>query len=139
MYYLTLTAAEMTADIVSVTIHSATTTATSVVLHPRKLAALRAGTAQGGAAGYITLDETAGNQDDMWNGCLCVATIDTVVEARIIDDYTGSNRRAAVTPDWVQASPDADDTFVIYLPEGRQIPLELLVKERLILKAAAQP
>jgi hypothetical protein len=57
----------------------------------------------------------------MWNGCVCVAVIDTVTEARIIDDYTGSNQQASVTPDW-NTAPDNDDTFTIYLPEGRQYP-----------------
>jgi len=121
MYYLILTAAEMTADIVAVTIYSATSKATAIVLYPRKLVALRSGTAQGGAAGYITLDASAGARDDRWNGCLCVATIDTLVEARIIADYTGSNQQAAVTPGW-NVTPDADDTFILYLPEGMQLP-----------------
>jgi hypothetical protein len=124
LYYLLLTATEMTADIVSIIVKTSTTDAKTTVLtlYPRKLVPLRSGTSQGGAAGYITLDASAGGLDDMWNGCLCVATIDSNVEARIIDDYNGSNQQASVTPDW-NVAPDADDTFVLYLPEGKQMPI----------------
>jgi hypothetical protein len=122
-YYLLLTATEMTADVVSIIVKTSTTGAktTILTLYPRKLVPLRSGTAQGGAAGYITLDAGAGSRNDMWNGCLCVATIDSNVEARIIDDYNGSNQQASITPDW-NVTPDSDDTFIIYLPEGVQIP-----------------
>ncbi len=126
MYYLILTTAEMTADIVAVTVYSATSKATVITLYPRKLVSLRSGTAQGGAAGYITLDASAGTINDTWNGCLCVATIDGNEEARIIDDYDGTNEQAAVTPDW-NVEPDADDTFIIYLPEGMQMPVAVAV------------
>lgn len=122
MYYLLLTAAEMTADVVAVIVKTSSSGAKTTVLtlYPRKLVALRSGTAQGGAAGYITLDASAGAKDDIWNGCLCVATIDSNVEARIISDYTGSSKQAAVSPSW-NVTPDSDDTFIVYLPEGRQI------------------
>lgn len=122
-YYLILTAAEMTADSLSIEVRSSSTGAQTVriKLAPRKLVALRSGTAAGGAGGNIVLDASAGAKDDIWNGCLCVATIDGNVEARIIDNYTGSSQTADVTPDW-NVTPDSDDTFVIYLPEGRQIP-----------------
>ena len=124
MYYLILTAAEMTADIVCVTVYGGATTtqATCITLYPRKLVSLRAGTSQGGAAGYITLDASAGANDDTWNNCLCVATIDSNIEARILTDYTGGNQQAAVVPEW-NVAPDADDTFVLYLPEGMQRPV----------------
>ena len=123
VYYLLLTATEMTADVVTVIVKTTSSGAktTTITLYPRKLVTLRSGTAQGGAAGYITLDASAGARDDRWNGCLCVATIDTLVEARIITDYTGSNQQAAVTPNW-NVTPDSDDTFIIYLPEGMQNP-----------------
>ena len=121
-YYLQLTAAEMTCSSLSIEIQSSSIGAVTVrrTIAPRKLVSLRSGTAQGGASTYITLDILAGAVDDIWNGCLCVATIDSNVEARVITDYTGSNQRAGVTPDW-NVTPDSDDTFVIYLPEGRQI------------------
>jgi hypothetical protein len=122
MYYLILTAAEMTADVVAVTVYSGATTtqATCITLYPRKLVSLRAGTSAGGDTAYITLDANASAIDDWYNGCLCVATIDSGVEARIISDYTGSNKRAAVTPAW-NVAPDSDDTFIIYLTEGVQV------------------
>lgn len=122
VYYLLLTGAEMTADIVSVIAKSATAgmKTTVITLYPRKLVSLRTGTSQSGAVGSITLDASAGTMDDIWNGCLCVAVIDTLTEARIITDYTGSTQVAAVTPNW-NVAPDLDDTFTIYLPEGRQI------------------
>lgn len=123
VYYLLLTAAEMTADIVTVIAKSATAgmKTTVITLYPRKLVSLRTGTAQGGAAGYITLDASAGARDDRWNGCVCVAVIDTLTEVRVITDYTGSNQQAAVTPNW-NVVPDSDDTFTLYLPEGMQLP-----------------
>lgn len=122
MYYLLMTSAQMTADVVCVIVKTSSIGAKTTVLtlYPRKLVSLRAGTAQGGDAGYITLDASAGSKDDVWNGCVVVATIDSNVEARVISDYTGSNQQAAVVPDW-NVTPDSDDTFILYLPEGRQI------------------
>ena len=57
MYYLLLTAAELTADVVSIIVKSATSgmKTTPIVLYPRKLVTIRSGTSAGGAAGYITL------------------------------------------------------------------------------------
>jgi hypothetical protein len=120
-YYLTLTAAEMTGDIITVSIYSATSKATVVVLYPRKLVPLASGTSQGGAAGYITLAANTVLLNDQYNGCLCVATIDTLIEARVLQVCTASNQQCTVTPGW-NVSPDADDTYIIYLPEGRQVP-----------------
>jgi hypothetical protein len=120
-YYLTLTAAEMTGDIITVSIYSATSKATVVVLYPRKLVSLATGTSQGGAEGYITLAANTILLDNQYSGCLCVATIDTLVEARLLQVCTASNQQCTVTPGW-NVSPDADDTYIIYLPEGRQMP-----------------
>jgi len=120
-YGLVLTAAEMTADIVSVTVHSATSAATSFVLYPRKLVTLATGTSAGGAVGYITLAASTVAYDGEYNGCLCVATIDTNVEARVLQACTTADQQCTVTPSW-NVAPDADDTYIIYLPEGRQIP-----------------
>jgi hypothetical protein len=120
MYYLTLTAAEMTADIVAVIVKTSTSGAktTPIVLYPRKLSVLVSGTSQGGAAGYITLAAGQFAHNDQYNGCLCVATIDTLIEARILQDCTTSNQRCTVTPEW-NVAPDADDTYIIYNIEGR--------------------
>lgn len=126
MYYLTLTAAEMTADIVTITIYSATSKATPIVLYPRKLVTLASGTSQGGAVGYITLAASTVDFDGQFNGCLCVATIDTNVESRILQVCTSADQQCTVTPNW-NVAPDADDTYIIYLPEGMQIPTSNVV------------
>jgi len=123
LYYLLLTATELTADVVAGITKTSTSGAktTSWALFPRKLVTIRSGTAAGGDTSYITLDSGASAVDDTYNGMVCIATIDSNVEARIIADYTGSNKQAAVTPAW-NVAPDSDDTFVIKLPEGVQIP-----------------
>jgi len=122
MWYLLLTAAEVTADVIAIISKSATSgmKTTPIVLYPRKLVTIRSGTSAGGAAGYITLDASASAVDDYYNGMVCIATIDTNVEVRVISDYTGSSKQAAVVPNW-NVVPDADDTFIIKLPEGVQI------------------
>ena len=123
IYYLTLTATEMTADIVAVIAKSATSgmKTTPIVLYPRKLVELASGTAQGGAAGYITLAAGSVLYDNQYSGCVCVATLDTTVEARILGACTASNQQCVVTPEW-NTTPDSDDTYKIYLPEGMRIP-----------------
>ena len=122
VYYLTLTASEMTADVVAVIAKSATSGMKTTVntLYPRKLVTLRSGTAQAGAAGSITLDASASAVDDYYNGCVVAGVLDATNEVRIITDYVGSTKVASVTPNWV-TTPDSDDTFIVYLPEGRQI------------------
>lgn len=122
IYYLLLTAAEMTADVVAVKVKTTTTGAKNPALtfYPRKLVPSRTGTAAGGATGYVTLDSGASAIDDFYNGCLAVVTIDSVIEARIITDYTGSTKQAAVTPAW-NTAPDSDDPFTVYILEGMQI------------------
>lgn len=122
IYYLLLTGAEMTADIVAVIAKSATAgmKTTALTFYPRKLVSLRAGTAAGGAAGSITLDAGASAADDFYNGCLVVGVLDSATEARIITDYAGSTKVASVTPNW-NTTPDSDDTFTIYLTDARQI------------------
>ena len=123
MYYLLLTGTELTADVVTGITKTSTSGAktTSWSLYPRKLVTVRSGTAAGGDTGYITLDANASAVDDFYNGMVCIATIDSNLEVRVITDYTGSNKQAAVTPEW-NVTPDSDDTFVIKLPEGAQIP-----------------
>jgi hypothetical protein len=122
VYYLLLTGAETTADVVTVIAKSATAgmKTTVLTLYPRKLVSLRTGTSQTGAAGTITLDAGAAAIDDYYNGCVCVAVIDTLTEARVITDYVGSTKVASVTPNW-NVTPDSDDTFTIYMPEGHQV------------------
>lgn len=124
MYYLLLTAAEMTADVVAVIAKSATAgmKTTAMTFYPRKLVTIRSGTSASGgvSTSTIVLDGSASAVDDFYNGMVCIATIDSVVEARVISDYTGSTQTATVVPDW-NTAPDNNDTFVIKLPEGVQI------------------
>lgn len=123
VYYLLLTATEMTADVVTVIVKTSTSGAKTTVLtlYPRKLIELASGTSQGGAAGYITLAASTVLFDNQYSGCLCVATLDSAVEARILGACTQSNQQCAVTPEW-NTTPDSDDTYKIYLPEGMRFP-----------------
>ncbi len=120
--YLTLTAAEMTADIVAVRIQSTGAKTTILTLYPRKLPILSTGTCQGSNdTSDIQLASGDSAIDDTYNGCLCVAVIDGTTEARIINDYVGSTKVGEVSPAWNTAQPDSGDTYTIYLPEGRQV------------------
>lgn len=120
--YLTLTSTEMTADIVTVRIQSTGAKTTVLTLYPRKLAVLTSGTCQGSNdTGDIQLASGDSAIDDIYNGCLCVAVIDGTTEARIINDYVGSTKVAEVSPAWNTAQPDSNDTYTIYLPEGRSV------------------
>lgn len=120
--YLTLTAAEMTADIVAVRIQSTGAKTTIVTLYPRKLVAISSGTCQGSNdTGDITLASGDSAIDDYYNGCLVVAVIDSTTEARLINDYVGSTKVAEIAPSWNTAQPDSDDTYTIYLVEGRHV------------------
>lgn len=124
MYYLLLTATEMTADVVAVIAKSATAgmKTTPIVLYPRKLVTLRSGTVGANAADGTTLqlDSGAVAVDDYYNGCLLVGTLDSNVESRVISDYVGSTKVCTVSPAFV-TTPDNNDTFVVYMPEGRQV------------------
>lgn len=124
MYYLLLTATEMTADVVTLILKSATAgmKTTPVVLYPRKLVTIRSGTSAsaGAATGTIVLDASASLIDDFYNSMVVIATIDSNVEARVISDYVGSTQTASVVPDW-NVAPDNNDTFVIKLTEGAQV------------------
>ena len=123
IYYLTLTGTELTTDIAAIIAKSATSgmKTTPIVLYPRKLVQLATGTSQGGASGYITLAAGTIKYNGQFNGCLIVGTLDSTQEARIITGCTASNQQCAVTPAW-NTTPDADDTYIVYLPEGMQIP-----------------
>lgn len=117
VYYLTLTAAEMTADIVAIIAKSTTSglKTTVATLYPRKLVQFKASaTSAAGAAGTITFDAGASAIDDFYNGMVIVATLDGAVETRIITDYVGSTKVASVSPNW-NTTPDSDDTFIVYL------------------------
>lgn len=121
--YLTMTSTEMTADIVAVRIQSTGAKTTIVTLYPRKLPILSTGTCQGSNdTSDIQLASGDSAVNDTYNGCLCVAVIDGTTEARVINDYVGSTKVAEIAPAWNTAQPDSNDTYTIYLPEGRQVP-----------------
>lgn len=122
-YSVVLSATDMTADVVAGTLKTSTSGAknTKYTLHPRKLVTVRSGTAAGGTSSTITLDSGASPEDDAYNGMFIQATLDSNVECRIISDYNGSTKVATVVPNW-NTTPDSDDTFVIKLPEGVQLP-----------------
>ena len=122
VYYLLLTAAEMTADVVTIKVKTSTSNAKYplITLYPRKLVRIASGTCAGGASGYMTLASGSPAIDDYFNGCLVHGVLDTLDEVRIISDYTGSSKQAAVTPDW-NTAPDSDDTYEIFVLEGMQI------------------
>ncbi len=125
IYYLTLTAAEMTADIVTVQAKSATSgmKTTVATLYPRKLVSMRSGTTQGGSSTTIQFDSSASAVDDYYNGMVVSASLDGTTEVRMITDYTGSTKTATVHVAWISGDPgpDSNDTFVIYRPDGVQI------------------
>lgn len=120
--YLSLTATELTTDVATIQAKSTGAKTTVSVLYPRKLVTVRSGTSASGgvSTSTIVLDGSASAIDDFYNGMVCIATIDSNVEVRVISDYTGSNQTASVSPDW-NVAPDNNDTFVIKLPEGVQI------------------
>lgn len=120
--YLILTGAEMTCDVAYIEINSTGAKSTHYTLYPRKLPVVRTGTTQAGSGSTITLDSGASAIDGFYNGMVIAAVIDTVTELRMIGSYVGSTKVATLRgPDFVTATPDADDTFTIYLPEGHQI------------------
>lgn len=119
---LSLSATEMTADVVAIEVNSTGGKTPGIVLYPRKLVTIRSGTSASGGASTstIVLDASASAVDDYYNGMVCIATIDGNVEARVISDYVGSTQTCTVVPDW-NVAPDNNDTFVIKLPEGVQV------------------
>lgn len=123
-YYLLCTGAEMTCDAGEIQVKSSTTGAIPQIItyNPAKLPTLRTGTVAANASDGTTLqlDSGAVAVDDYYNGCLLVAVIDSVVEARVIADYAGSTKVCTVSPAF-NTAPDNNDTFTVYQPWGRQV------------------
>lgn len=123
MYYLDLTYQEMQAGIVAVIVKTSTTDAktTPLVLYPRRLPAIRSGTAQAGAAGSITLDGSASFDDDHYVGLYALITGNTGAgQIRLITGYNGTTKVANVAPDW-STNPDNSSTFEILIPENAMV------------------
>jgi len=71
------------------------------------------GTAQAGAAGSITLRAGASATDDLFNSMAVVTLSGTGTgQARVITDYNGTTKVAAVSPDWT-TNPSSDTTYVV--------------------------
>ena len=122
--YITLTAAEMTADDVLLQIKSANCVTLLLNVRPQRLVAVRTGTAQAGAAGTITLDAGASAVDDYYNG-MYIRTDDHTGagQARLITDYAGDTKVASVAPNW-ETNPDNTTDFTVgYLagPAANQV------------------
>ncbi len=74
----------------------------------------RAGTAQAGAAGTITLDAGASSSDDFYNNSIVQIVAGAGAgQSRILADYTGATKVAAVNGNWV-TNPDSTSVFVVY-------------------------
>ncbi len=117
--YITLNGAEMNASLVVVCAKVASgPKATLAVLYPRVLAEVRENVAQAGAAGSITLDASASDIDDYYNGCIVVILTGTgQYQARVISDYAGSTRVASVIPNW-ETTPDNTSDFSVRITEA---------------------
>jgi hypothetical protein len=71
------------------------------------------GTAQGGAAGTITLRSGASSTDDYYNGAVVHIRSGTGAgQSRKITDYTGSTRVATVDSNWI-TNPDNTSVYIV--------------------------
>jgi hypothetical protein len=117
--YLDLTYTEMSAQAVLIRPKSTGALTRAFTLFPQRLPILRAGTAQAGAAGSITLDASASAKDGAYVGCLARASNNDPAgiqgEYRKIMGYTGSTKVATVAPNWTN-TPTSATTFEILVP-----------------------
>jgi len=116
MYYLTLTGAEMVANVASIIVKTSTSGAktTPIVLYPRVLSTLRTNTAQAGGAATITLDASASIVDEAYRGNVIHIYANTGIgQLRAIISYVGSTKVATVYPAWT-TEPDDTSSFHIY-------------------------
>jgi hypothetical protein len=122
--YITLTAAEMTADDVLVQVKSANCVTLMLNIRPQRIVAVRTGTAQAGANGTITLDANASAVDDYYNGMVIRTDDHTGAgQARLITDYNGSTKVASIAPNWETNPDNTTDYTVGYLvgPAANQV------------------
>ena len=122
VYYLDLIATELDTKSTAVIVKTATAGAktTPMVLYPKRLPAIRTGTAQAGAATTITLDSGASAVDNYYNGCYVNITnnspANALGQARLIVGYVGSTKVATVEAAW-GTNPSSASTFEILAPE----------------------
>lgn len=123
MYFLDLTNVEMQASCLAIITKTSTTNANTspIILYPRRYPIFRTGTAQAGAAGTITLDASASDLDDFYNGmiiqCLNDVPSGVIGQTRFITNYVGSTNVATVGAVW-GTNPSSSTTFEIFVPEG---------------------
>jgi hypothetical protein len=118
-YYLTLTAAEMTGDIIVINVSSATSKSTIISLYPRKLAVLLTSDNAGAydSTTTINLGSSAVAIDDYYNCCIVYIYGGTGNgQVRMITDYVGSTQIATVHVAWA-TNPDATSDLKIYRTE----------------------
>ena len=117
MYYLTLTAAELTSVVTIVTVYAANSKATPIVLYPKALPQLADSTATAGAAGTITLAVGSSAVDGYYKGCFIYLNGGTGSgQGRMITEYVGSTRVATIAPNW-GTNPDNTSEYIIYQTE----------------------
>jgi len=121
IYYLTLTAAEMKADIVAVIAKSATSgmKTTPFVMYPKKLPLLLTSDNAGAydSTTTINLGSSASAIDDYYIGCLVYIYGGTGSgQVRQITDYVGSTKLATVHVAWA-TNPDATSDLKVYRTE----------------------
>ena len=126
-YYIYLTGAEMTADVVCVIAKNATAGAktTPMFLYPQNMPVIESDTAEGGAATTITLAvATASTNDDAYKGQYVLITNNSPAgaqyQARLITAYTGSTRVATVKSAW-GTNPDNTSTYSILSGDANRV------------------
>jgi hypothetical protein len=120
--YLTLTAAEMTADAVAVQLKSANCVTVMEVIKPQRLVAKATGTAAAGANGSITLASATGVRAGM-----IVRTDDHTGagQARVITAFDTGTKVASVAPNW-ETNPDNTTDYTVGLPVALSVASEQL-------------
>lgn len=119
MYYVSLTATEMTCNVGSLIMKTATagTKTTPIVFYPRVLVQHKTGTATAGAAGSITLQAGSNTEDHHYEGgIIYIHTGTGAGQVRTIDDYVGGTLVASVTPDFA-TNPSSNSQYYIYFTD----------------------
>ena len=126
-YYIYLTGAEMTADVVCVIAKSATAGAktTPMFLYPQNMPVHESDTAEGGGNTSITLAvATAASNDDAYNGMYVLTTNNDPAgvqyQARLITDYDGTTRAATVKSAW-GTNPTSATTYSILAGDALRV------------------
>lgn len=110
-------ATDAVTEIVAGVWNASTSSHTSSGTFGQKLQPIRTGTAQGGAAGSVTLDASASSVTNFYKDQVVHATGGTGAgQARTITAYNGTSKVASVSPSW-GTTPSSDTVFQIH-PAG---------------------